>query len=182
MSIKNNINKDVKDFQRIAENEAAIDKKLNELLDLLAKSDINSEAAKTYQQRFDNAIKEHGIQREQIEAFQNLDDTNASREELLGEFEILLSTNQFGSKIKKKKLRGEHFSKLVLFIISLTMITLGFGMIIMPAPPYFEMFTIFYFNQNDGITIMDLISLLIILAGIYLLIKAIVRNPSSKKQ
>ena len=62
------------------------------------------------------------------------------------------------------------------------MITLGFGMIIMPAPPYFEMFTIFYFNQNDGITIMDLISLLIILAGIYLLIKAIVRNPSSKKQ
>lgn len=181
MSIKNNINKEVKDFQRIAENEAAIDKKLNELLELLAKSDINSDAVKAYQQRFDNAIKEHGIRSEQIEAFQNLHTDTASREELLEEFGILLSTNQFSSKIPKKKIRSEYFSKLVLFIISLTMITLGFGMIIMPAPPYFEMFTIFYFNENDGITLMDLISLLIILAGIYLLIKAIVRNPSGKK-
>jgi len=181
LSIKNNINKEVEDFQRIAENEAAIDKKLNELLELLAKSDINSDAAKAYQQRFDNAIKEHSIKREQIEAFQNLDTSNTSREELLDEIGILLSTNQFGSKAPKKKLRGERLSKLVLFVISLTMITLGFGMIIMPAPPYFEMFTIFYFNENDGITIMDLISLLIILAGIYLLIKAIIRNPSSKK-
>lgn len=60
------------------------------------------------------------------------------------------------------------------------MIIMGFGMIIIPAPPFFEMFTIFYFNRNDGITIMDLISLLIILAGVYFLIKGIYPNPNRK--
>ncbi|MGN6180773.1 MAG: hypothetical protein ACTHNW_16440, partial [Mucilaginibacter sp.] len=70
--------------------------------------------------------------------------------------------------------------RVVLFIISITMITLGFGMIIMPAPPFFEMFTIFYFNPNDGVTIMDLISLLVILFGIFFLIKAIIRKPAGK--
>jgi hypothetical protein len=62
------------------------------------------------------------------------------------------------------------------------MIIMGFGMIIIPAPPFFEMFTIYYFNQNDGITVMDLISLLIILAGIYFLIRGIYPNPNPKSK
>lgn len=37
-------------------------------------------------------------------------------------------------------------------IIALLLILLGFGMIIMPAPHYFEMFTLFYLNPNDGFT------------------------------
>jgi hypothetical protein len=178
---RENTKKQVKNFQHIAENEAAINKKLNEIIELLSTSDINSEAADDYQQRFDAAIKKSGIKNYQIEAFKRIDDTHSSREELLDEFSVLLSTNQFGSKTAKKKIRGERLSKIVLIIISITLITLGFGMIIMPAPPYFEMFTIFYFNENDGITIMDLISLLIILAGVYLLIKSVVRNPILKK-
>ena len=56
------------------------------------------------------------------------------------------------------------------------MITLGMGMIIMPAPPYFEMFTIFYFNPNDGVTIMDLISLLIVFTGVYLLVSSLLKK------
>ena len=67
--------------------------------------------------------------------------------------------------------QGESLSKYVLIALSIIMIILGLGMIIMPAPPFFEMFTIFYFNRNDGITIMDLISLIIILSGVYFLIK-----------
>jgi hypothetical protein len=181
LNTANNNKKEDKDFHRIAENEAAIDKKLNEIIELLSTKDINTDTAKEFQQRFDTAIKKSGIQSHQVEAFKNLDNSNASREELLDEFSILLSTNQFGSKISKKQDRGERLSKIVLVVISIVMITLGFGMIIMPAPPYFEMFTIFYFNENDGITIMDLISLLIILAGVYFLIKAVVRNPILKK-
>jgi len=180
LSRENNIKKKDEDFHRIAENEAAIDKKLNELITLLSTKDINTETAKEFQQRFDSAIKKSGIKSHQVEAFKSLDDKDASRDELLDEFSILLSANQFGSKLPKKPERGERISKIVLVIISLVMITLGFGMIIMPAPPYFEMFTIFYFNENDGITIMDLISLLIILAGVYLLIRAVVRNPLKK--
>ena len=57
--------------------------------------------------------------------------------------------------------------------ISLIIITLGFAMIILPAPPNFEMFTVFYFNQDDGVTIMDLISLIIVFAGVFLLISTV---------
>ena len=50
------------------------------------------------------------------------------------------------------------------------LVLLGFGMIIMPAPPYFEMFTLFYINPNDGVTIMDVISLIVAFTGVYILI------------
>lgn len=180
MSIENNIKKELKEFQHIAENEAAIDEKLNELLALLAKTELDSDKAKAYQQKFDDAIKRPATT-DPIEAFKSLDTSNASREELLDEFSILLSSNPLDSKISKKYLRGERLSKIVLIIISLVMITMGFAMIIMPAPPFFEMFTIYYFSNDDGITLMDLISLLIILAGVYLLIKSIYRNLALKR-
>jgi len=59
-------------------------------------------------------------------------------------------------------------------------VTLGFAMIIMPAPPYFEMFTIFYFNDNDGVTLMDLISLIIIAIGLYIIVKTISNFKSNE--
>jgi len=177
LSIKNNIEKEVADFQRNAGNVRAIDKKLEELTELISNTEINSEKASEFKHRFNNAFNQTKDY-SGIEAFQKLDiSDNTSREDLLDEFSILLSNSQINSKSAKKYIKGDRISRLVLIIISLTMITLGFGMIIMPAPPFFEMFTIYYFNQNDGITIMDLISLLIVLAGIYFLIKGIVRKP-----
>jgi hypothetical protein len=85
------------------------------------------------------------------------------------------------SKMSKKYLRGERISKFFLVLISLVLIMLGFAMIIMPAPPYFEMFTIFYFNPQDGVTLMDVISLLIILTGVYLLVKSIYKPLSANQ-
>lgn len=183
MSIENNIRKQVENFHQLDENKVAIDQKLDELIVLLSKSTLDNETVNLYKQKFDTAIRRQGIQAEQIEAFQNLDKLDASREELLDEFSILLSDNQFDSHVTKKKKNsmGESMSRVVLFIISLTMITLGFGMIIMPAPPFFEMYTIFYFNSHDGITIMDVISLLVILFGIFFLIKAIIRKPAGRR-
>ena len=178
MSIKNNIEKEVADFQRNAGNVRAIDKKLEELAELIGNTNISNEKASEFKHRFNNAFNQPTAGYSGIEAFQKLNITeNTSREDLLDEFSILLSNSQINSKTAKKYIKGERLSRLVLIIISITMITLGFGMIIMPAPPFFEMFTLYYFNQNDGITIMDLISLLIVLAGIYFLIKGIVRKP-----
>lgn len=180
MIIKNNITKERTEFPYMAENKAEIDEKMNELVELLLKSDISSETAKAMRDRLNTAINGSGPAFEQIAAFQKLDTDNTPREALLDEFSILLSNNQFDSKISKKYLRGDRLSKIVLIVISVVMITLGFAMIIMPAPPFFEMFTIFYFTRDDGITLMDLISLLIILAGIYFLIKGIYRNTTRK--
>ena len=162
MTIKKNIKIEVVGFQPKDENIIAINQKMGELTVLLSQSKIDSETARELHKRFQQAIKDNSLN----------DDDN--------EFSIMLSSPQNKKKLKRY-LQSESISKFVLIALSIVMIVLGLGMIIMPAPPFFEMFTIFYFNHNDGITIMDLISLIIILAGVYFLIKGIYKNPSLKK-
>jgi len=43
-------------------------------------------------------------------------------------------------------------------------------MIIMPAPPNFEVFTIFFITQEDGVTLMDVIALIIVFSSIFIII------------
>lgn len=109
-----------------------------------------------------------------ITAFQNVaEDSSLSRLEKLDSLSALLSEHQLDSKLSKKIYKRIWLRQIVASIIGVTMILLGFGMIVMPAPPYFEMFTLFYLTETDGVTIMDLISLLIILIGIYIIIKTV---------
>jgi len=84
------------------------------------------------------------------------------------EFVIAKSNNK---RISGRK--NQEFSRIIKSVISILLITLGFAMIILPAPPYFEVFTIFYFNEQDGFTLMDLISLLVVFSGVYSLIIAL---------
>lgn len=169
-------------LQQLSNKQAAIDTKLDELVTLLAQSELDSEKVKQMRMRVNTALDQAGTYREQLNAFKQIDvhDT-ATRANLLDEFTVLLASHQVDSAMSKKYLRGERISKFFLIIISLVLIMLGFAMIIMPAPPYFEMFTIYYFNPQDGVTLMDLISLLIILSGIYLLVKSIYKPLSTDK-
>jgi uncharacterized membrane protein len=73
----------------------------------------------------------------------------------------------------------EKAKRIVLIAISVSMAVLGLAMIIMPAPPYFEMFTIFYFSKDDGITLMDVISVIILLTGVYLFLNATIKKANS---
>jgi hypothetical protein len=139
------------------ENKAAIDEKLNELIALLAKSEVSEDTANTLRKRFDTAL-------------------NNSSANSDNDFSIRLSVD---NKAAKRVVRGQLLSRIVLILISLVMITMGLAMIIMPAPSVFEMYTIFYFTKDDGITLMDLISLLVVLAGVFFLIKSIYR-PAKK--
>ncbi len=65
-------------------------------------------------------------------------------------------------------------SGLALFSAGLLFITIGIILIVTPATPEFEIATIFYFNDHDGFTVMDLFALVIIFMGIYLFIKAFI--------
>jgi hypothetical protein len=65
-------------------------------------------------------------------------------------------------------------SSLALFSAGLLFITIGFTLIVTPASPEFEIATIFYFNEYDGFTVMDLFSLMIVFMGIYLFIRAFI--------
>ena len=167
MTIHTNIENDNANFHPGDENHPAIDKKLDELIALIHNSDIDTEKSTQLKTVFNQALKE---------AAYKSDNEHGS-----DEFSILLSNAKNKDGVIKKYLLGESMSKFVLIGLSVVMIILGLGMIIMPAPPFFEMFTIFYFNRDDGITIMDLISLIIILSGVYFLIKGIYKNPGLKK-
>ncbi|MCD8739492.1 hypothetical protein LT679_02660 [Mucilaginibacter roseus] len=161
--------------------EQAINQKLDELIALLAETNIDSDKARDIQQKLNSAIENSAHGETGIDALRQIDTENASRDDLLDEFSILLSSHQFDSESSKKYIRAEKGANIVLMVISLVLITLGLAMIVLPAPPDFEIYTIFYFNPNDGITIMDLISSLIVLSGIYLLIKSIFKFPGTQK-
>jgi hypothetical protein len=159
------------------DNRELIDKKVDELVNILRQNPPDKEQVQNIRRRIDEAVKPHSLP-ETIEAFRELDKEH-DRLELMDDLEALLSHHPLDSESTKKYLYRERMRKLLVICIGIIMITLGMGMIIMPAPPYFEMFTLFYFNKNDGITIMDVISLLIVFTGVYLFITAIIKKPEA---
>lgn len=78
--------------------------------------------------------------------------------------------------------RSQSLIKPIKAIIGFLFVVLGFAMIIMPAPPYFDAFTLFYFSENDGVTMIDLVSLVIIAVGIYILVKTVFNFVESGEQ
>lgn len=178
------ISKEVSSFQKLNDQHTQIDQKLDELIALLSESNLDSESVKLMQIKFNKALETSDIDKSQIQSFKKIDKLSetSSREELLDEFSVLLTNTRIDSSQTRKFIRQERTSNFVLMMIGVVMIGLGFAMIIMPAPPYFEMFTIYYFNPNDGVTIMDVISLLIILAGVYLLIKTFYKKNIARSK
>lgn len=148
--------------------------KADELIQLLKKGNIDRELIKAIQQKINNAV-ESNSNPQKFDAFSGLDQEQ-SRLDMVTNLELLLTQHQVDSRESKKYLLHERIKHMVLVAIAVTMIILGLAMIIMPAPPYFEMFTIFYFSKDDGITLMDVISVLIVLTGVYLFINALLRK------
>jgi hypothetical protein len=157
--------------------ESLLNIKVDELIQLLKKEDIDKEHIKAIQQKINNAF-ENNSNPQKFEAFSGINQEQ-SRLDMVTNLEFLLTQHPVDSRESKKYLLHERLKRMVLAAIAVTMIILGLAMIIMPAPPYFEMFTIFYFSKDDGITLMDVISVLIVLTGVYLFINAILRKINS---
>lgn len=156
-----------------------LDNKLEELMTLLQSSDIDSESLANIQVRFNKAIEDKKELSKDLQRFQELKTTGVSRLDLANDLEAMLAHSQLNSENVKELEVKRGGSRLLTFLIGAVMITLGFAMIIMPAPPYFEMFTIFYFTPDDGVTLMDLVSLLIVLCGIYLVFTSSVKKTNA---
>lgn len=167
-------------FKRLDESNAAIEQKLHELEILLSQTELDSEKIKYYKQRVDQTFDKSKLNKN-IEIYQVLDHkTYLSADHRLDQLIYLLAENPVDSTIIKKRRGSNWIKKIILMIIALLMITIGFTMIVLPAPPEFEMFTIYYFNRDDGVTLMDLISLLIIFGGVFLLITSMKRKTSDE--
>ncbi|TKB97962.1 hypothetical protein FA046_11175 [Pedobacter cryophilus] len=159
-------------FSLLDQKQLTLDEKLNELISLLNNSEIDSENVKQIQSKFNNAISQKLSEADLIAEFKKVDDVELSRLEKLDKIEMLLKSNYIDTKVVKSFAFKRFIEMIVPVFIGIVMVTLGFAMIILPAPKYFEMFTIFHFTLNDGFTLMDLISLIIILTGIFVAIKS----------
>ncbi len=177
---RKSLDEEIEDFRKLDQEKISIDEKLDELLDLLESSSLDSEAVNKLKVKFNLAVARVEISSKSLKEFEQLDDSNVSRLELADNLEILLSQYQLDSKVSKKIVFMDKLVKGSVLVIALILIALGFGMIIMPAPPYFEMFTIFYFTSDDGVTLMDLIALLIVFSGVYLFITSISKINKSE--
>ena len=162
--------------------ESAVEQKLDEVAALLAGRNLDSEKLKHFKQKFDNALQSCAGGEHAIEAFKVIDEKeNASREELLEEFTTLLLSNKVDSRAAGNYLKAKRVNSFLLIVIAVAMVTLGLAMIVIKAPPYFEIFTIYYFTPYDGITLMDVIACIIILIGIYILVRTLYNEPLSNK-
>ncbi|MFC5284762.1 hypothetical protein [Pedobacter alpinus] len=151
--------------------DTSVENKLNEFINILNNSNIDSQNIKTIQSKFNNAIDNKLSEAELLNEFDKVDDA-LSRLEKLDKIELILKSNFIDTKVAKS-VKVKRFVEMIIPVcIGFVMLTLGFAMIILPAPPYFEMFTIFHFTTNDGFTLMDLISLIIVLTGVYMIIKS----------
>ncbi|MBC7914395.1 MAG: hypothetical protein H7Y07_09760 [Pyrinomonadaceae bacterium] len=175
MEKRTSLDDEIVNFQKINSSDDSINNKLDELIALLETSKLDSNTVNKIKDKFNNAVSRVEFSSENIKEFQQLDESTASRLELADSLETLLSQYQLDSRVSKKIVFTERLVKVTTLILGIIFITFGFAMIIMPAPPYFEMFTIFHFTRDDGFTLMDLISLIIVFTGVYLFITSIVK-------
>jgi len=180
LSDKNKVIQDLKSFEALGAKDEELILKLNEFLALLDHSDLNTENIKGIKTKINTAIDQKLSSKDLVKELKEVSLSELNKLEQLDKLEMLLNTNYIDSKQTSKMRFDNLFGSIVKIIIGFLFVTLGFSMIIMPAPPYFEMFTIFYFNPNDGVTLMDLISLIIIATGIYIIIKPIASLKSNE--
>jgi len=162
-------------FQDLDERAVDIEQKLDELILLLKQCNLDSNTVAKFQTKLNKAFEESKFNSVSLKLFQDLDTKNLTRLEMANDLENLLFSHNLDSKVSKKYLMAEKLMKFVLMLASLTLMVLGYALIVMPATPDFEMFTIFYFTTDDGFTLMDLIALLIVFTGVYLFIRSVVK-------
>lgn len=159
--------------------EVSIHKKLDELITLLSDNTLDNNSLQSLQQKFDDALHTSagstGIQ-PYVKGRRN----NGLTEQADADLGQLLFIDKLDRRTQRKYSVYQTTSMIIRLLIATLLILLGFGMIIMPAPPYFEMFTLFYLNPNDGVTIMDVISLIVAFAGVYLLVGSIAKYKRGK--
>lgn len=143
---------------------------MDELIAALYEEEISAEELHTLQQRFAEAIKN-------LPGYHDMEIMDQAASSHNSDESPLLLCRQNGKLyLRKKEAERRSLSGTFRIIVSLLIIMLGFAMIVLPTPPSFEMYTLFLFNDHDGFTLMDLISLMIVFAGIYALITSVYRQ------
>ncbi len=171
-----NINEELSNFNKPSDSASApVHKKLDELIVLLSDTTLDNDTIQELQKKINDALRS-AAGSTAMQPWVKTGRRKGPEDETDAELEQLLFINKLDKPAQRRYTASQMLSMLVRVFIALLLILLGFGMIIMPAPPYFEMFTLFYLNPNDGVTIMDVISLIVAFTGVYILISTIARR------
>ena len=144
--------------------------KLDEFIVIVSGQDIDDEVLQSLQKKFSAAI----LQATESKYPQHIGSSQIR--DVNSDLDQLLFINKLDKSAQKKHSLYRTLDIAIRVFIALLLILLGFGMIIMPAPPYFEMFTLFYITPNDGVTIMDVISLIVAFIGVYILVRTLIKK------
>ncbi|TAG08234.1 MAG: hypothetical protein EAZ13_04895 [Sphingobacteriia bacterium] len=149
-----------------------LDKIFAELLAELEKQPISRNKAIELERRFLSTMNNaYGVESETNKSV--LDSGNLNEEISLDMNKLLRDKSLFTLSSIPHKVTSWVLI-LVLSFVGILFITVGFLLIITPASAEFEIATLFYFNEYDGFTVMDLIALIIVFIGIYFFLRAFV--------
>ncbi|MEJ2880829.1 hypothetical protein [Pedobacter sp. GR22-6] len=174
MPDKNKIIHDLQYFERLDSSDKELIQKLDEVMVLLELSKIDTENIRGIKLKLNEALDKKLSRKDLITEIKEVSlSSDMDKMAQLDELEMLLNTHHLDSKQAKGFTLRATLIRGVKVMLGLMFVVLGFSMIILPAPPYFEMYVIFNFTPDDGVTLMDVISLIIILAGIYIILTSI---------
>lgn len=153
-------------FNKISNWDKKADEKLQDLIQLVHETPPDLNHLYELEHKFHSALNEIPGYRQFREHKDNDQDANL----------VLIY-----QKHQKGEPEGPLFNvlKLIRIVVCLLVITLGFAMIILPSAQSFEIYTLFFFNEQDGFTLMDLISLIIIFVGVYALVSTFTKRSAS---
>ncbi|MBC7653662.1 MAG: hypothetical protein H7098_04205, partial [Oligoflexus sp.] len=120
--------------------EKSVESKLNELIFLLNNGDITANEIK-HPSKINIEVAPKLSEPELIAEFKKVDDDELTRLEKLDKIDMILKSNYIDTKIVKSITIRRYSEFIIQGLIGFVMLTLGFAMIILPAPAYFEMFT-----------------------------------------
>ncbi|HTN45740.1 MAG TPA: hypothetical protein VL098_05280 [Flavipsychrobacter sp.] len=163
-------------IDRAGSRKTAFEQKFKELISLSADAGLSPEDIRNYKERLDRALGEPLSYERNIERYKELDDKHLSRIDMLDELGKLLIANPVDNSAIRQHKKKDFLTSTLVSAIGFTLMALGLAMIILPAPASFEIYTLFYFTPDDGVTIMDVISLLIVFTGVFIIITAMKRN------
>ncbi|MBH2005717.1 MAG: hypothetical protein I8H66_13620 [Sphingobacteriia bacterium] len=151
------------------EDNSELEASFNQFITELNKSPVSKAGALEMEQLFFSAMR---VKPEHTDQPNNTSSAHSNDAEILHGMQKLLNAKQgfILKEVPEKAARWASF--MALSAAGILFITVGFVLITTPASPEFEIATIFYFNEFDGFTVMDMFALVIIFVGIFFFIRA----------
>lgn len=148
-----------------------INKSFDRFITELQKQPVSKNKIIELSDKFHKAIKLHSKQHTASENNNGIQHTKIAIN-----LNTLKKDTKFYTKSNLRYKAWRWAEGIALSSVGILFITIGFILIITPASAEFEIATIFYFNEYDGFTVMDMFALVIIFIGIFFFIRAFIEK------